>query len=146
MLGFCKNPKCTYDHAPNQKNLENSWIKNVCDVFREPVKWITNHDTPFPVGDLGVEMAEIVEMEERVVAMNATEAKSTKMTILDEQVVVAAETTTATRRGRRQEKSTLLRAHLRRGHGKHTVVRAPAASVPHPSKLWVISVCCTVGN
>ena len=32
------------------------------------------------MGDLGVEMAEIVEIEERVVEMNATEAKTTKMT------------------------------------------------------------------
>ena len=46
------------------------------------------------MGDLGVEIAEIVEMEERVVAMNATKAKTKKMKILDEQVVVAAETTT----------------------------------------------------
>ena len=46
------------------------------------------------MGDLRVEMAEIVEMEEHVVAMNTTEAKTTRMTILDDQVVVAAETTT----------------------------------------------------
>ena len=37
-------------------------------------------------------MAEIVEMEKRVVALNATEAKTTTMKIWDEQVVVAAET------------------------------------------------------
>ena len=46
------------------------------------------------MGDLGVEMVEILEMEECVVAMNATEAKINKITILDEQVVVAAETIT----------------------------------------------------
>ena len=46
------------------------------------------------MGDLGVEMAETVEMEERMVAMNATEGKTTKMTILDKQVVVTEETTT----------------------------------------------------
>ena len=51
------------------------------------------------MGDLGVEMAEIVEMEERVVATNATEAKSAKMTILDKQVVVAAEITTVHKEG-----------------------------------------------
>ena len=81
MLGYCKNPKCTYNHVPNQKNLGNSWINNVCDVFREPFKWINNHYAPFPgsntggVGGLEAEMTEIVEMEERVVTLNATEAK-----------------------------------------------------------------------
>ena len=33
-------------------------------------------------------------MEERVVPINDTESKTTKITILDEQVVMAAETTT----------------------------------------------------
>ena len=48
MIGCCKNPKCRYDHVPKQKNLDNACTKNVCDVFRELVKWITNHDTRFP--------------------------------------------------------------------------------------------------
>ena len=51
------------------------------------------------MGDLGVEIAKIVEMEECVVAMNATEAKTTKMTILDKLVVVAAETTMVHKEG-----------------------------------------------
>ena len=38
-------------------------------------------------------------MDEPVVAMNATEAKTIKMTILDEQVVVAAETNTVHKEG-----------------------------------------------
>ena len=46
-----------------------------------------------------MEIAEIVEIEEGVVAMNATEAKTTKMTILDKQVVVAAETTNGQKEG-----------------------------------------------
>ena len=41
------------DHVPNQKNLNNAWIKNVCDVFHEPVNWITNHKTPFPGAQTG---------------------------------------------------------------------------------------------
>ena len=53
-LGLCLKPKCTYDHVPNQKHLDNSWTKNVCDVFHKPVKWITNHDTPFPGSQTGV--------------------------------------------------------------------------------------------
>ena len=44
-------------------------------------------------------MAEIVEMEERVVPINATEKKTTKMKILDDQVVVAAETNTGHKEG-----------------------------------------------
>ena len=48
MLGWRNNPKCTYEHVPNQKNSDNEWINNVCDVFQEPFKWITNHNTPFP--------------------------------------------------------------------------------------------------
>ena len=44
-------------------------------------------------------MTEIVEIEEHMVAMNATEAKTAKMTILDKQVVVAAETTTGNKDG-----------------------------------------------
>ena len=51
------------------------------------------------MGDLGVEMAEIVEMEERVVAMKSTEAKTTKRTIMDKQVMVAAEITTDHKEG-----------------------------------------------
>ena len=51
------------------------------------------------MGDLRVEMAEIVEMKEHMVAMNNTESKTTKMKILDEQVVVAAETTTGHKEG-----------------------------------------------
>ena len=51
------------------------------------------------MGDLGVEMTEIVETEDHVVAMNATEAKKTKMIILDKQVVVAAENTTGHKEG-----------------------------------------------
>ena len=98
------------------------------------------------VGDLGVEIAEIVEIEERVVAMNATEAKTIKMTILDKQVVLAAETTTGHKEGRQRETTTLLRARLRRGHVKHNGGRAPAGSVPNPSKLWAASVCSTGGN
>ena len=38
-------------------------------------------------------------MEERVVAMNATEAKTKKMTILDEQVAVAKKKTTGHKEG-----------------------------------------------
>ena len=48
---------------------------------------------------LGVKMGEIVELEERVVAMNATEEKTEKLTILNKQVVVAAETTTGNKEG-----------------------------------------------
>ena len=44
-------------------------------------------------------MGEIVELEERVVAMNATEEKTEKLTILNKQVVVAAETTTGNKEG-----------------------------------------------
>ena len=40
------------------------------------------------MGYLEAEMMEILEMEERVVALNATETKPTKMKLLDEQVVV----------------------------------------------------------
>ena len=54
MLGCCKNPKCTYEYVPNQKNLANAWINDVCDVFCELVKWITNHDTPFSGAQTGV--------------------------------------------------------------------------------------------
>ena len=46
------------------------------------------------MGDLVLEMVEIVEMEERVVPINYTESKTTKITKLDEQVEVAPETTT----------------------------------------------------
>ena len=42
-----------YVHGPNQKNLENEWIKNMFDVFRKPFKRITNHDTPFPGDQTG---------------------------------------------------------------------------------------------
>ena len=38
-------------------------------------------------------------MEEHMVAMNATDTKTTKMTILDKQVVVVAETTTSHKEG-----------------------------------------------
>ena len=38
-------------------------------------------------------------MEERVAEMNYTEEKTTRMTILDKQVVVAAETTTGHKEG-----------------------------------------------
>ena len=48
---------------------------------------------------MGVEMAEIVEIEDPVLVMNDAEAKTTKMTILDEQVVVTAETTTGHKEG-----------------------------------------------
>ena len=44
-------------------------------------------------------MTEIVEMEDRVVAMNATEVKTTKLKILDERVLVAAETNTGHKGG-----------------------------------------------
>ena len=53
MLGCCKKPKCMYNHVPNQKYLDNAWIKNVCNVFHETVKWITNHDTPFTGAQTG---------------------------------------------------------------------------------------------
>ena len=42
---------------------------------------------------------EIVEMEERIVALNNTEAKTTKMILLDKQVVVAAEINTGHNEG-----------------------------------------------
>ena len=44
-------------------------------------------------------MAEIVEMEELVVAMNATRAKAAKMEILYKQVVVAAGTNAGHKEG-----------------------------------------------
>ena len=44
-------------------------------------------------------MAEIVEMKEHMVAMNNTESKTTKMKILDEQVVVALEITKGHKEG-----------------------------------------------
>ena len=45
-------------------------------------------------------------MEDRVVAMNYTETKTTKMKIMDEQVVVAAETTTGHKEGAAARNST----------------------------------------
>ena len=53
IIGCCKKPKCTNDHVPNQKNFDNAWINNVCDVFHEPVIWMTNHDTAFPGAQAG---------------------------------------------------------------------------------------------
>ena len=50
------------------------------------------------MGDQEAEMAEIVEMEERVVTMNAAEAKIIKMKILDNQVLVV-ETKTVHKEG-----------------------------------------------
>ena len=44
--------------------------------------------------DLEAEMMEIVEMEERVVALKDTESKTIKMKLMDEHVVVAAKTNT----------------------------------------------------
>ena len=98
------------------------------------------------MGYLEAEMTEIVEMEEHVVALNSTEAKTTDMKLLEEKVVVATETNTSTSRGRRQETPTLLRVRLREGHRDHNGGRAPAASIPNPAKLWESSVCSTVGN
>ena len=48
-----ENPKCTYGHVSNKEKLDNAWINNVCDVFCEPVKCITNHGTPFPGAHTG---------------------------------------------------------------------------------------------
>ena len=39
-----------------------------------------------------------------------------------------------------------MRARLRRGNGEHNGGREPSASVPNPDKLWVASVCSTIGN
>ena len=57
------------------------------------------------MGDLGVEMAEMVEMEESVVAMSITEAKTRKIKILNNLVVVAAENTTSHKEGGAAEKT-----------------------------------------
>ena len=79
MLGCCKKFKCMYDHVPNQK----TWTTNVLTMCVMPSANQSNVSLtitpPFQVlrweemGDLGVEMVAIVEMEERVVAMDATE-------------------------------------------------------------------------
>ena len=39
--------------CPKSKNLDNSWINNVCNIFHEPVKLITNHDTPVLCAQMG---------------------------------------------------------------------------------------------
>ena len=105
MLGCCKTPKCMYDHVPNQK----TWTMHrstMCAMSSEnQSNGLLTITPPFKVliweemGGLGVEMVEILEMEGRVVAMNATEVKTTKMTIMDEQVVVPAETTAGHKEG-----------------------------------------------
>ena len=41
-------PQVHVQPCPKPENLYNAWIKNMCDVFCEPFKWVTNHDTPFP--------------------------------------------------------------------------------------------------
>ena len=89
ILGCCKNLRCTYYHVPNQKNLDNEWINSVCDVFRETDKWITNYDTPFPGAMTGGNGGPRGGNSENsgnggvCGSMNATEAKTTKMKILD---------------------------------------------------------------
>ena len=46
------------------------------------------------MGDLEAKMTEMVKMEERVVTLKATEAKTTNMKLLHKKVVVAAGTNT----------------------------------------------------
>ena len=98
------------------------------------------------MGDLRVEMAEIVEMEEHVVAMNTTEAKTTRMIILDDQVVAAAETTTVHKEGVEAGNANATEGAPQGGNREHNRGRVPAASIPNPAKLWAASVCSTVGN
>ena len=92
-------------------------------------------------------MVEIVVMGERMEAMNDTEAKTTKITILDKQVVVAAaETTMGHKEGAAAVNANATEGVPQAGHGKHNGGRARAGRVQNPSKLWAVSVCSTGGH
>ena len=76
----------------------------MCDVFHEPLKWITNHDTPFtgaqternggPRGGNDGNSG-----NGGACGRNERYEKKTKTKILDEQVVVAVETNTVHKEG-----------------------------------------------
>ena len=98
------------------------------------------------MGDLEAEMTEIVETEERVVALNSTEAKTTNIKLLHNQVVVVAGTNTVHKEGAATGNANATEGAPQGGNREHNRGRAPAASIPNPAKLWEASVCSTVGN